>query len=157
MYIHAFKYLFQMVDTNIKEKVDLTEIFLKKIIRDDDLSNRSIWVSTWNHIKFIVEAWSMDADYAEDPRICSPPLARERISPPFPPSLEARPRWLLPPFTGPSWKLAVAFCVRRWESKLPIPPPPPSLLTPMIDHFDLIIGYTTIASKSRKRRNRRGW
>lgn len=35
-------------------------------------------------------------------------------------------------------------------------PPPPSLLTPMIDHFDLIIGYTTIASKSRKRRNRRG-
>lgn len=62
-----------MVDTNIKEKVDLTEIFLKKIIRDDDLSNRSIWVSTWNHIKFIVEAWSMDADYAEDPRICSPP------------------------------------------------------------------------------------
>lgn len=31
-----------MVDINIKEKVDLTEIFLKKIIRDDDLSNRSI-------------------------------------------------------------------------------------------------------------------
>lgn len=86
----------------------------------------------------------MDADYAEDPRICSrqadTPLARERILPPFPPSLEARPRWLLPPFTGPSWKLAVAFCVclapvRKQTSY------PPSLLTLMIDHFDLIIGH----------------
>lgn len=103
--------------------------------------------STWNHIKFIVEAWSMDADYAEDPRYLLTPGSRTNFTLTFP-SLKARPRWLLPPFTGPSWKLAVAFCVclapvRKQTSY------PPSLLTPMIDHFDLIIGHDSIRNSRR--------
>ena len=80
--------------------------------------------STRNDIKFIVEAWSMDGRTITpitrtEPCICShetdetPDRGLRTTFATFSLPLDLPPRWLLPPFTpdGPSWKLAVAFCV----------------------------------------------